>query len=90
MSDLPRAEAISQGKLGDCFLLATLGTVAARDPQRLKRMFKPLPEEKVGVTLGTGRKLVIDMRTDAEICIGARNDNDGMWAIAFEKAIGTI
>lgn len=90
VSDMPKAECVSQGKLGDCFLLATLGTVAANDPARLKKMLKPLPEGKVEVTLGTGRKLVLDMPTDAEMCIGVRNQNDGMWALVFEKAIGTV
>jgi hypothetical protein len=90
VNELPDATKLSQGKLGDCFLLATLGTVAAADPQRLKQMLRPLPNDKYEATFGTGRKLVLDMPTDAEICIGARNQNDGMWAIAFEKAVGTI
>lgn len=90
VSEKPVVECVSQGRLGDCFLLATLGTVAARDPDRLKRMFRLLEDGKVEVTLGTGRKLVLDMPTDAEMCIGARNRNDGMWALLFEKAIGTI
>lgn len=90
VNGLPDATKLSQGKLGDCFLLATLGTVAACDPQRLKQMLRPLPHDKYEVTFGTGRKLVLDMPTDAEICIGARNQNDGMWAVAFEKAVGAI
>ncbi|WP_168219491.1 C2 family cysteine protease [Limnoglobus roseus] len=89
VSDQPTVECIGQGHLGDCFLLATLGTVAVNDPQRLKAMFKLLPEEKVEVSLG-GRKLTLDLPTDAEICIGAQNRNDGMWAVLFEKAVGTI
>ena len=90
VSDMPKVECIGQGRLGDCFLLASLGTVAANDPARLKNMLKALPDGKVEVTLGTGRKLVLDMPTDGEMCIGARNQNDGMWALVYEKAIGTI
>ena len=90
VSEKPTVECVSQGRLGDCFLLATLGTAAANDPDRLKKMFKPLPDDKVEVTFGNGRKIVIDMPTDGEISIGAQNHNDGMWALLFEKAIGTV
>ena len=69
VSDRPKAEYLSQGKLGDCFLLASLGTVADNDPGRLKKMFKALPRGKVEVTLGSGRKLILDMPTDGEICL---------------------
>ncbi|HWB00385.1 MAG TPA: hypothetical protein VG713_17950, partial [Pirellulales bacterium] len=68
VSDRPHAEKLSQGRLGDCFLLASLGTIAATEPARLKKMFKTLPGGKFEATLGTGRKLVLDMPTDAEIC----------------------
>jgi hypothetical protein len=90
VSDQPTVEVLSQGKLGDCFLLVTLGTAAANDPGKLKKMFKALPDDKVEVTFGDGRKMTMDMPTDAEICIGATNHNDGMWAVMFEKAIGTV
>lgn len=90
VNDMLDVTKLSQGRLGDCFLLASLGTAAARDPQRLKNMFKPLPNEQMEVTFGTGRKMVLDLPTDAEICIGARNHDDGLWAVAYEKAIGTI
>lgn len=90
VSEMPSVNSIGQGHLGDCFLLATMGTVAANDPARFRKMFKPLPNDKVEVTLGAGKIFVMDMPTDAEICIGAHNRNDGMWAIAFEKAMGTV
>lgn len=88
-SETPKVESLGQGRLGDCFLLATLGTLAANDPARLKKMFREFPGGKVEVTLAA-RKLVLDRPTDGEICIGAQNRNDGMWAIAFEKAVGTV
>ena len=49
-------------------------------------MFRPLPGDQVEVTFGDGRKRVTDMPTDAEICIGAKTGNDGLWAVASEKA----
>jgi len=90
VSDTPALESLGQGHLGDCFLIATLGTVARNDPARLKTMFHAREDGKVDVTLGGGRKLIIDPPTDAELYIGVRNQNDGLWAALFEKSIGTI
>lgn len=89
VSDPPKLEGIHQRRLGDCFLLASLGSVVANDPGRLMKAFKQLPGDKVEVTFAT-KKLVLDMPTDGEVCIGARNGNDGMWALVYEKAVGTV
>ena len=40
---MPKREGISQGRFGDCFLIATLGTLAHNDPARLKKRFSPEP-----------------------------------------------
>jgi len=58
-------------------------------PHRLKKAFKALPGGKVEVTFPT-RRLVLDMPTDGEVCIGAHNGNDGMWALVYEKAVGAV
>jgi len=86
----PHIEAISQGKLGDCFLLVSLGTCAHCDPDRLKRMMQPAGNGKVRITLGSGRTMELDAPTDAELAIGATTRNTGCWASMYEKAIGTV
>ena len=67
----PKIESLGQGRLGDCFLLASLGAVAHRDPDRLKRMMRPTSDGKVAVTFGDGKMVVLPPPTDAEIVIGA-------------------
>jgi hypothetical protein len=87
---LPHAETLGQGRLGDCFLLAPLGTMAALEPARLKQMIAPTSEGPVKVAFGNGQTLTLPLPTDAEIALGAHTSSDGIWANVFEKAIGQI
>ncbi len=84
----PKLESISQGHLGDCFLLVSLGTCAYRDPARLTKMMQPAADGKVAVTLGSEKHLEMNLPTDAEIAIGATTRNTGLWAAMYEQAIG--
>jgi len=86
----PRIDVISQGRLGDCFLIASLGTCAYKDPQRLVSMMKPLENGKVLVTYGSGVTKELDAPTDAELLIGATSRGTGAWTVMYEKAIGTV
>jgi hypothetical protein len=90
VSGLPNVDTLGQGKLGDCFLLVSLGTLAHQDPQRLKNLMQPEADGKVAVSFGNGQKIVLPPPTDAEVVIGASTLNDGTWAIMMEKAIGQI
>jgi len=88
VEETPRVETIAQGRMGNCFLLASLGTCAHRDPTRLKSMFELQPNGRVFVKFGTGAKVELDLPTDAEMAIGASTRNTGSWANMYEKAIG--
>jgi hypothetical protein len=89
-SGAPHAETLAQGRLGDCFLIAPLGTTAAMKPTLLKDMVKVLPDGKLSVHFGNGKNVTIDAPTDGEIAMGASTSNDGIWANVFEKAIGEV
>ncbi len=90
VSGQPRVETLGQGRLGDCFLLAPLGTVAASQPERLKKMVTLQPDGQIKVVFGDGETVTLPPPTDAEIAIGAGTLNDGVWANVFEKSIGHI
>ncbi len=89
-SGLPHVETLAQGRLGDCFLLASLGTVAAAQPERLKKMVEQLPDGQIAVHFATGQTVTLPPPTDAEIALGARTGDDGVWANVFERAIGHV
>ena len=89
----PHVQTLGQGRLGDCFLLAGVGTLAACQPDRLRRMIAVDPDGRVAVTFGTGQRVVLPPPTDGEIVIGANahnSFNDGVWANVMEKAIGRV
>lgn len=84
----PAIESISQGRLGNCFLLASLGTCAYRYPERLQEFMKERPDGMVEVAYGDGRKVVMEGPSDAEVIIGATSRGTGTWTNMYEKAIG--
>ncbi|MGC4002425.1 MAG: hypothetical protein QM811_04490 [Pirellulales bacterium] len=90
VDDAPRLETISQGRMGDCFLLASLGTCAERDPARLKRMLRPAGDGKASIAYGDGKTRELNLPTDAELVIGATTRNTGVWAGMYELAVGTV
>ena len=89
-ADAPRVDRLAQGRLGDCFLLVSLGTCAARDPGRLRSIMRAQPDGTVRVRFGDGHDLTIAAPTDAEIALGASTADTGVWANVYEKAVGTI
>ena len=86
----PELDALGQGRLGDCFLLAALGTYVNHDPQGLKKMMQVQPDGQVAVTFGTGERVVLPAPTDGEVVIGALTRNQGTWANMFEKSVGRV
>ncbi len=90
VSGSPKVERLGQGRLGDCFLIAAVGTMAAGQPDRLKAMVTERPDGQVSVHFGDGRTVTLPPPTDGEIVIGSGTLNDGVWGCVFEKAIGHV
>jgi len=84
----PRLETIHQGRMGNCFSLAPLGAMASLRPAYISsQMIRELPDGRYEVRLG-GTKVVVTRPTDAEVAMGAGNEEGGLWVNVYEKAAG--
>jgi hypothetical protein len=90
----PTLSALRQGGLGDCYFLAALGSVIARDPMAVVRMIRENRKGKqvVGYTVDfPGRGTVtIAPPTDAEVARYSSSGGDGLWLPVLEKAYGQV
>ena len=85
----PRLDTLHQGKLGNCFCLAPLGSVVAHDPNDVKAMFTKLEDGSIRVKLGKN-SVTISPPTDTEIARTATNEDQGIWVNVYEKALGKL
>ncbi|WP_254508450.1 C2 family cysteine protease [Anatilimnocola floriformis] len=85
----PRLDTLHQGRLGNCFCLAPLGSVLSHDPKDVVAMFKKLDDGKIRVTLGKNT-VIITPPTDTELARTATNEDQGIWVNVYEKALGSL
>ncbi len=84
----PKIEGIRQGLEGDCYLIATMGAQANLHPDKLRSMFKELPDHQVEVRFN-GYPVVVEELSDAERALAATSGDQGTWISIIEKAWGT-
>jgi hypothetical protein len=77
-----------QGPLGDCFFIATVGSMVARDPARLHQMVKPLPNGGYEVTFPNAQPIRLAQLTDAQLAISSTTESSGPWLAVVEQAFG--
>jgi Calpain family cysteine protease len=85
----PTFEAVHQGKLGDCFCLAPLGSMCSRDPEELVHRIAKKSDGTYDVRIGKETFNVVGP-TDAEIALSASAEGDGIWVNVYEKAVGAM
>jgi Calpain family cysteine protease len=83
-------ENLEQGRLGDCFCLAPLGTLLHSRPAEVVKMFSISANGSAIVRLGGGRSVEVPFPTDAERALMAGTDGSGVWANCYEKAVGQL
>lgn len=83
---VPTFSELRQGKLGDCFCLAPLGSMVNRDPAEVAKMICRRPDGSHVVTFGN-RKVTVPPPTDAELALTSSTGPDGVWVNVYEKAI---
>jgi hypothetical protein len=89
---------IKQGQTGDCWMMASLATVAQKDPELIKRMIQQNPDGSYTVTFKE-RQLPFETYVDRKITVQptfpnslsqpgdvARNGKGEIWAQIIEKA----
>lgn len=86
---VPTLETLHQGRLGDCFCLAPLGSMVCRDPKDVVQMIRKQKDGSYIVRLGA-RDVVVPTLTDAELALTATTGPDGVWVNVYEKAVGLL
>lgn len=80
-------ESVRQGSLGNCYLEATIASLAAADPDRVKSMIAKTADGKFAVKFGACEKpILVDPPSESEMILFNRPIDDGIWASVFEKA----
>ena len=83
----PNLPSVQQGPMGDCYLIAVVGALVNSNPQVIRDMIKPLPDNLFEVDFPDGTKAVVAGATDAELIQGAAvGRNHGIWLDILEKA----
>lgn len=83
----PQLPNLHQGKMGNCFSLAPLGSMLSRDATQVSAMFKDNGDGTFDVHIGK-KWIHIAAPTDAEIALSSSNESTGLWSNVYEKAVG--
>jgi len=86
----PSLDGFEQGQIGDCFFLSVLGTAISRNAEAVHRMFREDKGGAVTVTFGCGKAVNVAPLTDAEIVLGSKAGQQGLWLNVAEKAFGMV
>jgi len=80
-------EDMHQGRLGDCYLIAPLGSLVHRDPNSIKKMFVKQSGTGHVVRFADGHTVTVPILTDAEVALTGTTEGHGLWLAVLEKAI---
>ena len=86
----PSLTAIHQGSLGDCFFIAGLGSMLARDPASIKQLITLQKNGDYAVHFPGTKTIVVAPLTDAELALTSTTEGHGLWLNLLEKAYGQL
>ncbi|WP_428940802.1 C2 family cysteine protease [Fontivita pretiosa] len=89
----PRVEDVQQGELGDCYLLAALGSVAKSAPQSIRQSLADLGDGTYAVQFVSGTAKVyvrvdgdLPVRSDGYLAYAQLGIQSALWVAIYEKA----
>jgi hypothetical protein len=85
-----KPDAVRQGLVGDCYFLASLASVAASNPETIRRIIKENDDRTFTVTFPGDREnpVTVDAPTLVEKALYAQASGYGIWPCVLEKAYG--
>ncbi len=86
----PRMQGMTQGHVGDCFLIASVGAAVHRNPDFVRKYIHENADGSCDITFPGRKPLRVPKLTDAEICLGSSAGDQGLWLNVFEKALGEL
>lgn len=81
-----RPDHIEQGAIGDCHFLAAIGSIAEKNPERLKDMITDNTDGSFTVTFPGKDPVKVDQPTHGEVGLYSTAGQDGLWLSILEKA----
>ena len=88
--DAPSLRSFHQGLLGDCYFVATLGAMIARNPSDMTPIVRAGPAGAFDVRFPNGETAKVGQVSDAEIALGSYVRGQGLWLNVLEKAYGEL
>ena len=86
----PNLRTIRQGRLGDCYFLATLGALVHRNPKDVGRLVRREADGSFHVKFPDGEPVRVRLVSDTEIALASFADGQGLWLNVLEKAYGEL
>lgn len=89
-SEKPSLVGMSQGHLGDCFFVSTVGALVHRNPAELRHLIHPGQAGECEITFGENRRAKVEPLSDGLICLGSTAHEQGLWLNYLEEGYGQI
>ena len=79
---------MSQGPLGDCFFVASIGSTVVHRPAALRDMVQLLPDGRYRASFPGAAAFTFPALTDGQVALGSTTAGDGAWLAVLEQAFG--
>jgi hypothetical protein len=84
----PSLDNMRQGPLGDCFLVAPIGSMLVHRPADIDQIIKRTDDGGYRVTFPTVQPFTLRPLTESELVLSSTSSGDGVWLAALEQAVG--